>query len=72
MDLNRLRGGRRGQQRVAESLAFESASRVLTRRALDTLKAIATGEYTPKKEDEIKETAEDDKPETGRQEEKTE
>jgi trigger factor len=45
MNLNEVRGGRKGQQRVAEAVAMESASRVLTRRALDTIKAIATGEY---------------------------
>ncbi len=47
MDLTSLRGGRQGQQRVAEAVAMESASRLLTRRALDTLKSIAIGEYTP-------------------------
>lgn len=47
MDLSRIRGGRQGQQRVAEAVAMESASRLLTRRALDVLKAIATGGYKP-------------------------
>jgi trigger factor len=47
MDLSRIRGGRQGQQRMAQAVAMESASRVLTRRALDVLKAIATGEYKP-------------------------
>jgi trigger factor len=45
MDFGKIRGGRQGQQRVAEALATESANRVLTRRALDLLKAIATGKY---------------------------
>lgn len=50
MDLSKIRGGRRGQQRVAQAVAMESANRVLTRRALDTLKSIATGEYVPPEE----------------------
>jgi trigger factor len=47
VELGRLRGGRQGQQRVAEAVAMESASRVLTRRVLDVLKSIAVGEYIP-------------------------
>lgn len=47
VDLNKIGGGRKGQQRVAQSIAMESANRVLTRRALDVLKSIATGEYKP-------------------------
>ncbi|HEY6074721.1 MAG TPA: hypothetical protein VIV15_15385, partial [Anaerolineales bacterium] len=47
LNLGQIRGGKQGQQRVAEAVAMESASRLLTRRALDTLKAIATGEYKP-------------------------
>jgi FKBP-type peptidyl-prolyl cis-trans isomerase (trigger factor) len=50
VDLSKIRGGRQGQQRVAQSIAMESANRILTRRALDTLKAIATGEYIPPEE----------------------
>ncbi|HJS20744.1 MAG TPA: trigger factor [Anaerolineales bacterium] len=45
VDLGKIRGGRQGQQRVAQAVAMESANRVLTRRALDVLKSIATGEY---------------------------
>jgi trigger factor len=45
VDLGKIKGGRQGQQRVAEAVAMESANRVLTRRALDMLKSIATGEY---------------------------
>ena len=45
VDLSKLRGGRQGQQRVAQAVAMESANRVLTRRALDVLKSIATGAY---------------------------
>jgi len=47
VDLSKIKGGRQGQQRVAEAVAMESANRVLTRRALDMLKAIATGEFKP-------------------------
>ena len=50
VDLSKIRGGRRGQQRVAQAVAMESANRILTRRALDTLKSIATGEYIPPEE----------------------
>jgi trigger factor len=47
MDFNKMRGGKQGQKQLSEAIAMESASRVMTRRALDTLKAIATGEYKP-------------------------
>jgi trigger factor len=50
VDLSKIRGGRQGQQRVAQAVAMESANRVLTRRALDTLKAIAMGDYVPPEE----------------------
>ncbi|MGE5377404.1 MAG: trigger factor [Bacteroidota bacterium] len=50
VDLNKVRGGRQGQQRVAQAVAMESANRVLTRKALDVLKSIATGEYKPPEE----------------------
>ncbi len=50
LNLNSIRGGRQGQQRVAEAVAMESASRLLTRRTLETLKSIATGEYKPPEE----------------------
>ncbi len=50
VDLNKIRGGRQGQQRVAQAVAMESANRVLTRRALDMLKSIAIGEYKPPEE----------------------
>jgi hypothetical protein len=45
LDLGKIRGGKKGQQRVAQAVAMESANRVLTRRALDMLKTIATGQY---------------------------
>jgi trigger factor len=45
VDLANLRGGKKGQQQLAQAVAMESASRLLTRRTLDRLKAIATGEF---------------------------
>ncbi len=47
LNLNSVRGGRQGQQRLAEAVAMQSASRLLTRRTLERLKAIATGEFKP-------------------------
>lgn len=59
LNFGQIRGGRQGQQRVAQAVAMESASRLLTRRALDTLKAIATGEYkAPESAQESSEAAE--------------
>jgi FKBP-type peptidyl-prolyl cis-trans isomerase (trigger factor) len=57
MDLTKLKGGRKRQQQVAQAVALESANRVLTRRALEVLKSIATGEYRAEeaKEDMIAE-----------------
>ena len=45
LDFGKIRGGKKGQQRVAQAVAMESANRILTRRALDMLKTIATGQY---------------------------
>ena len=45
MDLGKIRGGKKGQQQVAQAVAMESANRILTRRALEMLKSIAVGEY---------------------------
>ncbi|HEX2990979.1 MAG TPA: hypothetical protein VHO49_09890, partial [Anaerolineales bacterium] len=50
----------KGQQRVAQAVAMESANRVLTRRALEVLKSIAMGEYVPPEErtpEEVQEKA---------------
>jgi trigger factor len=47
VDLANVRGGKKGQQQLAEAVAMESASRILTRRTLERLKAIATGEHKP-------------------------
>lgn len=45
LDLSKVRGGKKGQQQLAQAVAMESANRVLTRQALDVLKSIATGSY---------------------------
>jgi trigger factor len=45
LDFSKVRGGRQGQKQLAQAVAMESANRVLTRRALDTLKSIAVGDY---------------------------
>ena len=58
MDLTKIRGGRQGQQRIAQAVAMESANRVLTRRALEVLKSIATGEYVPPEERSLEEQQE--------------
>lgn len=58
LDLAKIRGGRKGQQQLAQAVAMESANRVLTRSALDMLKSIATGEYkTPEERAAAKEEA---------------
>lgn len=45
LDFSKVRGGKKGQQQLAQAVAMESANRVLTRRALEMLKSIANGEY---------------------------
>ncbi|HAV76059.1 MAG TPA: hypothetical protein DCX53_01760 [Anaerolineae bacterium] len=52
LDLNKVKGGKKGQQQLAQAVAMESANRVLTRRALDMLKSIAVGEYKSPEERE--------------------
>jgi FKBP-type peptidyl-prolyl cis-trans isomerase (trigger factor) len=47
VDLSKLGGGKKKQREVSQMLAMESAGRVMTRKALNMLKAIATGEYQP-------------------------
>jgi hypothetical protein len=59
MDLSKIPGGKKGQKQLSEAIAMESASRVMTRKALDMLKTIAIGEYKP-----IEETVEEVKDET--------
>ncbi len=43
-DLNNVKGGQRVQREIANNIAMQSATQVITRRTLDRLKAIATGE----------------------------
>jgi trigger factor len=50
MDFSKMRGGKKGQKQLGEAIAMESASRVMTRKALDMLKSIAMGEYKPVEE----------------------
>jgi len=47
MDLSKIPGGKKGQKQLSEAIAMESASRVMTRKALNMLKTIAMGEYKP-------------------------
>jgi trigger factor len=63
VDLSKIRGGRQGQQRVAQAVAMESANRILTRRALDVLKSIAIGEYVPPEERQKEEVTSEDETE---------
>ncbi len=57
MDLSKVQGGKRGQQQVAEVVAMQSASRLMTRRTLERMKAIATGEFEEKEAKEEKPAA---------------
>ena len=45
LDLSKVRGGKRGQQQMAEAIAMQSATRLVTRQTLERIKAIATGEF---------------------------
>lgn len=58
VDFSKLSGGRQRQRELSQAIAMESASRVMTRKALDLLKAIATGNYKPPEEREAKEQKE--------------
>lgn len=44
LNLGKLKGGRQGQQRVAEAVAMQSANRLMTRRTLDRLRTYAVGQ----------------------------
>jgi trigger factor len=70
MDLSKLRGGRKGQKELSQAIAMESASRVMTRKALDMLKSIATDNYKPV--EEAKEETSSASEETPAEEEKAE
>lgn len=63
VDLNKLSGGRKGQRQLSEAIAMDAASRVMTRKALDMLKSIATGNYKPVEETKEEESKEDSKEE---------
>lgn len=56
MNFSKIPGGRKGQKQLSEVIAMESASRVMTRKALDMLKAIAIGEYKPVEEAKAEES----------------
>ncbi|MCA1900294.1 MAG: trigger factor [Chloroflexi bacterium] len=76
IDLSKARGGRQGQRQISQAIAMESISRVVTRKALDTLKAIATGEYkpaeeTPESQAAAEEPKEESQSESSDQQEKT-
>lgn len=58
VNLNNIKGGKKGQQQIAEAVAMESANRVMTRRTLDRLKAIATGEFKAEEKTAEAESAE--------------
>ncbi len=59
MDFSKMRGGKKGQKQLSEAIAMESASRVMTRKALDMLKSIAMGEYKPVEEVVAEESSEE-------------
>ncbi|HSG43182.1 MAG TPA: trigger factor [Anaerolineales bacterium] len=58
LDLSKVKGGKQGQQQLAQAVAMESANRVLTRRALEMLKSIAVGEYKTPEERQAEAEAE--------------
>ncbi len=64
VDLSKLGGGRQGQKQLSEAIAMDAASRVMTRKALDMIKSIATGNYKPveesKEEEKREETSSDE------------
>jgi trigger factor len=62
MDFSKVRGGRKGQKQLSEAIAMESASRVMTRKALEMIKSIAMGEYKPVEEAKEEEKAEEAAP----------
>ncbi len=56
VDFGKLKGGRKGQKQLSEAIAMDAANRVMTRKALDMLKSIATGNYKPAEEAKEEET----------------
>jgi trigger factor len=67
MDFSKIRGGKKGQKELSQAIAMESASRVMTRKALDMLKTIAMGEYKPV-EEPVAETAAEEVAEEAKEE----
>ncbi|MGD8403690.1 MAG: trigger factor [Anaerolineales bacterium] len=61
LDFGKVRGGKRGQQQVAEAIAMESANRLITRRVLERMKDIATGELEKQEKAESEKMAEEEK-----------
>ena len=72
MDFNKVRGGRKGQKQLSQAIATESASRVITRKALEMIKSIAIGEYKPVEETKEEELKEESTPAEGGQEKASE
>ena len=72
LDLNKVRGGRKGQKQLSQAIATESASRVITRKALEMIKSIAIGEYKPVEETKEEELKEESTPAEGGQEKASE
>lgn len=63
------KGGKKRQNEMSQAIAMDAASRVMTRKALDMLKSIATGNYksaeeleAEKKKEETVEVVEEEKP----------
>jgi len=67
MDFSKLPGGKKGRKELSQAIAMESASRVMTRKALDMLKSIAMGEYKPVEESVVEEAKEETAPAEGGQ-----
>ena len=55
MDFSKIRGGKKGQKELSQSIAMDAASRVMTQQALNMIKSIAMGEYKPVEEKAIEE-----------------
>jgi FKBP-type peptidyl-prolyl cis-trans isomerase (trigger factor) len=70
MDFSKIRGGKKGQKELTQAIAMESASRVMTRKALEMIKSIAMGEYKPVEEPaaEVAEEVKEETPAEGEQE----
>ncbi len=71
-DLSKIKGGQRAQREVANNIAMQSATQVVTRRTLERLKEIATGELekAEKAAAEAEKDGEEEKTETPAKEKK--